>query len=668
MALIGMNRRVAVSVMLAAGVALWSAIAEAGAAPRVALVVGNGGYDPANISRLANPENDARLMARTLERVGFEVALETDAGQDAMKRAIKAFGKRLRGAGRDAVGLFYYAGHGVEAGGDNYLIPLGAEVESATDLETDSVPAQWVLSRMEEAGNRLNILILDACRNNPYEGRVRSGGRGLARIDAPSGSYIAYSAAPGQVAADGEGENSPYTLALSAALVEPGLKVEDVFKRVRVRVEDETGRRGRMQTPWESSSLRGDFYFVPPREADDGPGPVADGVREDAQEGLEGGGHAVTAQRMETEREFWVTIKGSEDPADFDDYLERYPGGVYESLARRRRDKLRTEADDAAFVRSDSKGTSAAYAEYLQSYPAGRHATEARERLEFATMLGRRFAADIVDDAGWTDLHYAAVMNLPTVAEALLDAGMAVDVRLEDDVTFSDHLIGTLVRLGVDFTYEEWRTRGQTPLLLAAMVNARETARLLVERGADLEARDTEHGFTPLQQAMHENSRDLAELLVARGADVNARYGSGYPMLLRPANFGRLWWLEFLLQHGVAIDAANHGGVTALMSATYGGELDAVKLLVGRGADIHSRDGAGQTALHHADYYSDIAQALISFGADVNVKDDSGDTPLDAALKSASYESEQGDAEREGRFLESAELLRRHGGRCATQC
>ena len=138
--------------------------ALAGDLKRVALVVGNGGYDPANISRLDNPVNDARLLARTLERVDFEVSLVTDAEQDAMKRAIKAFGKRLRAAGRDAVGLFYYAGHGVESGGSNYLIPLGAEVESAMDLASDAVPAQWVLSRMEAAGNRLNMVILEARR------------------------------------------------------------------------------------------------------------------------------------------------------------------------------------------------------------------------------------------------------------------------------------------------------------------------------------------------------------------------------------------------------------------------------------------------------------------------------------------------------------------------
>ena len=186
------------------------------------------------------------------------------------------------------MGLFYYAGHGVEAGGSNYLIPLGAEVESAMDLASDAMPAQWVLSRMEAAENRLNMVILDACRNNPYAGRVRGGGRGLARMDAPSGSLIAYSAGPGQVAADGEGGNSPYTRALAAALVEPGLRVEEVFKRVRIRVEDETGRTGSRQTPWESSSLRGDFYFVAAAQHDEGlapgPGTVAGGGTPSADE------------------------------------------------------------------------------------------------------------------------------------------------------------------------------------------------------------------------------------------------------------------------------------------------------------------------------------------------------------------------------------------------
>ena len=226
---------------------------------RVALVVGNGGYDGNRISRLENPVNDAELMAKTLEKVGFQVDLVTDADQAKIKASIKKFGKKLVAAGRDSVGLFYYAGHGVEIKGQNYLIPIGAEIEIEVDFGTDAVPADWVLSRMGAARNRLNMVILDACRDNPFQATVRGESPGLAPMNAPSGTLIAYAAAPKQLAKDGEGKNSPYTEQLAKFLVEPGLKVEDVFKRVRVAVEAMTNEE---QTPWENSSLRGDFYFV----------------------------------------------------------------------------------------------------------------------------------------------------------------------------------------------------------------------------------------------------------------------------------------------------------------------------------------------------------------------------------------------------------------------
>ncbi len=234
-------------------------LSPAGAVQRVALVVGNSDYKL--ISPLANPENDAALMAETLRAVGFEVIETKNADQRAMKRAIRDFGKRLRRAGPEAVGLFYYAGHGVQAGGTNYLIPLGAPIEREGDLDIEAVSAQWVLTQMEIAGNGLNVVILDACRNNPYKGSFRSAGRGLAKMAAPTGSYIAYAAAPGKLASDGSGSNSLYTATLAKAIREPGLKLEDTFKRVRVRVHEHSGGK---QTPWEEGSVLGDFYFVAP--------------------------------------------------------------------------------------------------------------------------------------------------------------------------------------------------------------------------------------------------------------------------------------------------------------------------------------------------------------------------------------------------------------------
>ena len=293
------------------------------ASSRVALVVGNGAYTAGNIPALANPVNDAKLMAEALETSGFEVQLVTDANQAAMRASIEAFGERLEQAGGESVGLFYYAGHGVEVKGYNYLIPIGAEIEREVEFMTDAVPADWVMSWMGEVGNRLNIVILDACRNNPYEGRNRGASQGLAQMNAPTGTLIAYSAAPKQVAVDGEGDNSPYTAALAKAMVEPGLKVEDVFKRVRVAVEEATNGE---QTPWESSSLRGDFYFVAQVEEPPAPEPptVAVTVTETVSPELTVRQLAArayeAAERIHTESSYRLVI-------------ERFPGTSFAGLA-----------------------------------------------------------------------------------------------------------------------------------------------------------------------------------------------------------------------------------------------------------------------------------------------------------------------------------------------
>jgi formylglycine-generating enzyme required for sulfatase activity len=231
--------------------------ATAQAEPRLALVIGNAKYG-AEMGKLPNPANDASLMADTLTRLGFKVTRLVDADQKQMKRAISDFGSALLAAGPDAAGLFFYAGHGVQIAGENYLIPLGANIEKEADAELEAVPANWILKQMEFAGNRINIIILDACRNNPMARGMRSADRGLARMDAPKGSFIAYSTAPGETAADGDTRNSPYTRALAKAMLEPGVAIEETFRNARIDVLNETGEK---QVPWESSSLTGAFYF-----------------------------------------------------------------------------------------------------------------------------------------------------------------------------------------------------------------------------------------------------------------------------------------------------------------------------------------------------------------------------------------------------------------------
>jgi formylglycine-generating enzyme required for sulfatase activity len=234
------------------------------AEPRVALVIGNGAYGQ-GIGNLTNPPNDARLIAKSLKDAGFTVALVLDADQKQMKRAIVDFGKSLTSAGPDAVGLFYYAGHGVQVDGKNYLIPTKAEIESQSDVDIESVDADTVMQQMEFAGNRMNIVVLDACRNNPLPAvSNRSLDRGLARVDAPTGSFIAYSTAPGSVAADGDGKNSPYSKALADAIENRRVPLEQLFRDVRVNVMNATDKK---QVPWDSSSLTGEFFFKPPNGA-----------------------------------------------------------------------------------------------------------------------------------------------------------------------------------------------------------------------------------------------------------------------------------------------------------------------------------------------------------------------------------------------------------------
>ena len=204
-----------------------------------ALVIGNSAYG-ADIGPLQNPVNDATDMAATLRSLGFEVTLVLNATRQQMEDALAAFRRQLRPRG---VGLFYFAGHGAQVEGTNYLIPIGANVEKAATATAESVSAEQVLASMTAAGTALNLLILDACRNNPFLSRWPvQVPRGLAPMQAARGSLIAYATAPGAVAADGGGRNGTYTKHLLRYLTTPDLLVEQMFKRVRVAVEEETGR------------------------------------------------------------------------------------------------------------------------------------------------------------------------------------------------------------------------------------------------------------------------------------------------------------------------------------------------------------------------------------------------------------------------------------------
>lgn len=220
---------------------------------RTALVIGNSAYDA---TPLRNPVNDARSISSALRDLGFDVVEKENLTQKDMKREIQAFGAKLQKGG---VGLFYFAGHGMQVNGRNYLIPVGARIEHEKQVEYEAVDMGAVLSEMDYARNPMNIVILDACRDNPFARSFRSSAQGLAAVNAPGGTLIAYATAPGSVASDGPGENGIYTGELIQTLRTPGLRIEDVFKQVRSVVRQVTDGK---QIPWESSSLEGDFYFA----------------------------------------------------------------------------------------------------------------------------------------------------------------------------------------------------------------------------------------------------------------------------------------------------------------------------------------------------------------------------------------------------------------------
>lgn len=228
----------------------------AAAETRVALVVGNGAYRE---SPLANPVHDAEAMAQALREAGFQVQLLANADHRRTLAALREFGDRLRQA---QVGIFYFAGHGMQIKGRNYLIPVGAEIQREDEVAYAALDAQAVLDKMESAGNGTNVMILDACRNNPFARSFRSTQQGLAQMDAPVGTLVAFATAPGSVASDGSGSHGLYTDHLLRAMREPGAKVEDVFKRVRAAVRKDSAGK---QVPWEATSLEGDLVLFPAR-------------------------------------------------------------------------------------------------------------------------------------------------------------------------------------------------------------------------------------------------------------------------------------------------------------------------------------------------------------------------------------------------------------------
>lgn len=318
----GMTRIVSLVCFLAIGLAH-----PAEAAKRVALVIGNSAYEHA--APLENPKNDAVALAGVLERLGFTVVIGVDLKRAAFEKTVRKFSKALRGAD---VGLFFYAGHGLQVKGQNYLAPIDAALDDEADLDFEAMPVRTVLKQMERQ-TKTNLVILDACRNNPLARNLarsmgtRSAGigRGLARVKSGIGTMIAFATEPGNVALDGDGTNSPFTTALLQHIETPGLDVAQLMRRVRKDVIAKTSGR---QVPWNNSSLTGDFFFA-------GKGTVT------AQPATTPS--APTPRRNEA-AEAWATIQNSNSVAVLKAYLNRYSTGIYADLARARLSEIEAKA------------------------------------------------------------------------------------------------------------------------------------------------------------------------------------------------------------------------------------------------------------------------------------------------------------------------------------
>jgi len=305
---------------------------------RVALVIGNSAYENA---RLKNPVNDANDIASALTDLGFDVVLGTNLNRDQIKQKVEEFRPMIKKAD---IGFFYFAGHGLQYNGENFLVPLAFDIGHENDIPHESLSTAQILSQMDKAGNAVNIVILDACRNNPYKDSYQSdsrglkksekrglkrsdkGSQGLSRIDGPSGSFIAYATAPGSVAADGTGKNGLYTQHLLEYMQQPGIPVEGVFKKVRVGVMNDT--KGK-QVPWENSSLLGDFYFT----ASDDPVNKSldfDFVKTPEEKPKE----SKQEEADKFELQFWNSVEKARSLPMYKAYLKKYPQGHFVEIAQ----------------------------------------------------------------------------------------------------------------------------------------------------------------------------------------------------------------------------------------------------------------------------------------------------------------------------------------------
>jgi hypothetical protein len=337
---------------------LTQALADTG--DRVALVIGNSAYPR---GKLINPRNDAIAVAKLLRNAGFDVREYLDTPQAQLHEAIQDFGQAIRNP-KVRLGMFYYAGHGLQQDWRNYLVPVSADIQAPEDVQKQTVDVSELLGYMGQAKGRSFVVILDACRDDPFAGVFRPAAKGLSQFDAPPGSLLAFATAPGNVAFDGEGSNGLYTDNLLKEFSVRGARIEDAFKRVRLHVRIASNGR---QVPWETTSLEEELYLFPGERQR-----LSDADREKA---------------FEAELADWTLVKTTGRPELLADFLMRYPSGYVSELAQWRLNQLwraQVEQENAAIERRKSASEAAAReeADRRQADKQRQAATEAARREE----------------------------------------------------------------------------------------------------------------------------------------------------------------------------------------------------------------------------------------------------------------------------------------------
>ncbi len=356
---------------------------------RIALVIGNGAYQHAGT--LPNPSNDATAVAKALRGLGFEVIGGEKDGinltQERMESLIVEFGARL--AATKGVGLFYYAGHGVQSGGVNYLIPVDADIPDESRIKYKAVSLGYVLDEMATARNDFNLVILDACRNNPFARSWRSNrdigdNKGLVNSNPPRGTLVLYATEPGSVSSDGAGSNSPFTTAFLKQINTPNLELDPLIKAVARDVQTATKQK---QSPWKEGLYSGDFYFklttqsettvtsqivsVPKPTPLPTPTPVA------------------AIQGINVEESYWQIISNSNTQSGYENYLAEYPKGKHATEANDRIGKFKQDeierqkaVERSKWHEAERLNTTESYNSYLAAFPKGEFATSARSGLK----------------------------------------------------------------------------------------------------------------------------------------------------------------------------------------------------------------------------------------------------------------------------------------------